>query len=127
MLSNGNQVLKEQFTDGKLSDSGNHAMFASYLKWYFEALGGISLTENAVGFSKISVNPYFNDEVTKIKTSINTMQGKIDTKTIFKKNHWHYYLSLPNKIEYTLGTNLKSFTITKKKTESRTNLHFCQK
>lgn len=127
MLSNGNQVLKEQFTDGKLSDSGNHAMFASYLKWYFEALGGISLTENAVGFSKISVNPYFNDEVTKIKTSINTMQGKIDTKTIFKKNHWHYYLSLPNKIEYTLGTNLKSFTITMKKTESRTSLHFCQK
>ena len=80
-----------------------------------------------MGFSKISVNPYFNDEVTKIKTSINTMQGKIDTKTIFKKNHWHYYLSLPNKIEYTLGTNLKSFTITMKKTESRTNLHFCQK
>ena len=127
MLSNGNQVLKEQFTDGKLSDSGNHAMFASYLKWYFEALGGISLTENAVGFSKILVNPYFNDELTTVQTSINTIQGKINTETILRKNNWHYYLSLPNKIEYTLGENLKSFNMTIKKLDNRINLHFSQK
>lgn len=112
MLHSGNQVLKEQFIHHVNSDSANHAMFSSYLKWYFEAIGGISLENNTAAFSKIILNPYFNKEMGNTQISINTIHGLISVITNYD-NGLLYQVTLPKKIQYIIGKDLKNMSLRK--------------
>ncbi|MEG0593172.1 MAG: family 78 glycoside hydrolase catalytic domain [Coprobacillus sp.] len=75
MLSGGNKVLAELFVGKHLSY--NHAMFASYQQWYYQALGGIQIKEDAVGFNKVNLSPYFSKRVHEFSCHIQTKQGEL--------------------------------------------------
>ncbi|WP_282805686.1 family 78 glycoside hydrolase catalytic domain [Lactobacillus isalae] len=107
MLKSGDQVLKEKLRNNETSDSANHAMFASYLKWYYEALGGICVDEYAEGFDKIKINPYLTPKISNINTSLNTIHGLIKTSTKFEDSVFLYQVKLPRKIKYTVSDKLK--------------------
>ncbi len=101
MIKNGNQVLSELFiVDGANYASCNHAMFSSYQQWYFEALAGIKLDTNAIGFNKIIINPYFASCTNQVSCKI-----KVGNEEI--KVNWHrskdgniiYEVDVPKKIE----------------------------
>ncbi|BDO02865.1 hypothetical protein KAM622c_24520 [Klebsiella quasipneumoniae subsp. quasipneumoniae] len=47
--------MKEFFGDN-LNGSNNHAMFSSYTSWLFQALGGITVAEEAVGADVILIS-----------------------------------------------------------------------
>ncbi|VEC54934.1 Bacterial alpha-L-rhamnosidase [Klebsiella aerogenes] len=62
MLKNDASTLKEFFGDN-LNGSNNHAMFSSYSSWLFQALGGITVAEEAVGADVILISPSFTDTI----------------------------------------------------------------
>lgn len=107
MLSDGNLALKEKLRSNESSDSANHAMFSSYLKWYYQALGGISLADDAVASDKIIVAPYLSSQLNNVKMSFNTVKGLIRTKTKIEDNKFQYIISLPQSIKYELSSQLK--------------------
>lgn len=114
MLADGNMALKEKLRENESSDSANHAMFASYLKWYYQALGGISLADDAVASDKIVINPYLSPQVGNIKMYFNTVQGLIKTQVKIKDNKYKYAISFPQNIKYELSSQLKQGQISLK-------------
>lgn len=107
MLSNGNKALAELFVGKHLSL--NHAMFASYQQWYYQGLAGVKICEDAVGFNKIMLEPYFSKIVNKVECKIKTKSGVIISNWSRSKTVITWEISIPQyvKSEIILPQNLK--------------------
>ncbi|MBP2058191.1 alpha-L-rhamnosidase [Lactobacillus colini] len=123
MLKRGNKILEEQFVHHP-ADSANHAMFSSYIKWYFEAIGGIKLLEETAGLNKIELSPYFNSELGNTEISINTIHGLIEVKTIYSKKCIKYQVSLPKNVDYQISDELKDFDLNESEVDERRIMTF---
>lgn len=98
MLSCGSKAMAELFMGEHYSD--NHAMFTSFLQWYYEAYGGISIDETAQGFDKIRIAPFFSKRVNEASCKIKTKHGEICSnwkRDAHGKIHWD--LQVPEGIE----------------------------
>lgn len=77
MLASGNRALAEQFETGL--SSYNHAMFSSYLQWFYQGLGGIRVADDAVGADKIELRPHFSASTDAVTCSLMTCRGEVST------------------------------------------------
>lgn len=98
MLKTGNKALAELFIGEQLSL--NHAMFASYQQWYYQGLAGIQIDEEAVGFHKIRLSPYFSKKVQHVECSIQTKQGMIQSSWQRKNHEIIWTINVPEHIQY---------------------------
>lgn len=124
MLASGDQVLKEKLRHNEAADSANHAMFSSYLKWYYEALGGISISKDAIGFSKVLIDPFLTNELPMTKVKMNTIYGIIETKTEIRDKNYKYTVVIPKEIEYELGPKILSYSLKKEDLKTKIKLTF---
>ncbi|WP_334340157.1 family 78 glycoside hydrolase catalytic domain [Companilactobacillus sp. HBUAS56275] len=108
MLSNGNQVLSELFRNKH--SSANHAMFSSYIQWYYEALGGIQISNSAVGCSDIIINPYFDKGTNHVDCQLKTVAGTIQSKWQRIDQQIELQLQIPKDITYHLNISDKYHT-----------------
>lgn len=101
MLSNGSGAMAELFAGESFSD--NHAMFTSFVQWYYEALAGIQIQKDAIGFNKIRALPYFSKQVQEVKSHIDTIHGRIESN--WKRHHDRivWLLRVPKEIECEIG------------------------
>ncbi|MGG5340948.1 family 78 glycoside hydrolase catalytic domain [Enterococcus sp. AZ192] len=107
MLGSGNKSLAELFVGDHYSK--NHAMFASYQQWYFEALAGITISEEAIGFSKITINPYFSKRLNQFTATISTKNGEIKSSWYRVEEKIVLKVALPKSIDYKI--DLRSYEI----------------
>ncbi|HAM30196.1 MAG TPA: alpha-L-rhamnosidase, partial [Erysipelotrichaceae bacterium] len=109
MLSSGSKAMAELF--GGTNYSYNHAMFTSFVQWYFEALGGIQIAQDAIGFNKIMCKPYFSCELDHCDARVETVHGTIESswKRINGKIEWQ--LSVPEAIECILPEERSDATL----------------
>ncbi|MBR2682046.1 MAG: family 78 glycoside hydrolase catalytic domain [Atopobiaceae bacterium] len=77
MLASGNKALAEQFE--MFLSSYNHAMFSSYLQWFYQGLGGIRVADDARGCDRVEIRPYFSPLTDKVSCSLMTRRGAIRT------------------------------------------------
>lgn len=77
MLASGNGTLAEQFET--FLSSYNHAMFSSYLQWFYQGLGGIRVADDAVGCDHVEIRPYFSEATDHVACSLATRLGTIRT------------------------------------------------
>ena len=77
MLASGNKALAEQFE--MFLSSYNHAMFSSYLQWFYQGLGGIRVADDACGCNRVDLRPYFSPLTDKVDCSLVTRHGVIRT------------------------------------------------
>lgn len=75
MLANGSGALAEQFH--VTVDSYNHAMFSSYVQWFYEALGGIKVASDAVAANHVEIRPYFSPATDHVRASYPTPAGSV--------------------------------------------------
>lgn len=75
MLSNGNGVLAEQFET--FLSSFNHAMFSSYAQWFWQALAGIRVADDACACDRVELRPYFSKRCDFVRASFATRKGTI--------------------------------------------------
>ncbi|MDO4538320.1 MAG: alpha-L-rhamnosidase C-terminal domain-containing protein, partial [Coriobacteriales bacterium] len=78
MLATGNKALAEQFQT--FLSSFNHAMFSSYLQWFYQGLGGIRVADDARGCNKLELRPYFSKAVQHVRCSYLTRYGEVRTE-----------------------------------------------
>lgn len=114
MLASGSKAMAELF--GGTNYSYNHAMFTSFVQWYFEALGGIGIAPDAIGFDKIICKPYFSSALDYCEARVETIHGTIESswKRINGKIEWH--LTVPETIEYVLPEEMSNITLNLKHT-----------
>lgn len=77
MLASGNKALAEQFN--AFLSSYNHAMFSSYLQWFYQGLGGIRVADDAVGANKVVLRPHFSKNTDRVSCALETRQGVVRT------------------------------------------------
>lgn len=75
MLGSGAKAMAELFAGESYSD--NHAMFTSFLQWYYQALAGLSIEEEAVGFNRMVLQPYFSARLDFVEAGIETIHGPV--------------------------------------------------
>lgn len=78
MLANGSRALSEQFH--VTVDSYNHAMFSSYVQWFYEALGGIKVAEDAVKADHVEIRPYFSGQTDRVSATYPTPAGNVTVR-----------------------------------------------
>ncbi len=93
MLAKGSKILEEQFFN-KYS-SYNHAMFSSYVQWYYQGLAGIRVEDDAIGSNKLSFSPYFSKNMNKFNCSYQSNQGAIEVSWYRANDKVTYELELP--------------------------------
>lgn len=98
MLKSGNRTLSELFVGQQLSL--NHAMFASYQQWYYQGLAGIQICEDAVGFNKIKLSPYFSKQINRFECTIETNQGIITSSWQRNQGDIIWKIKVPSHIQY---------------------------
>ena len=82
MLASGNKALAEQFE--MFLSSYNHAMFSSYLQWFYQGLGGIRIADDACGCDRVELRPYFSPLTNEVNCSLTTPRGAI--RTMWKRD-----------------------------------------
>ncbi len=75
MLASGSGVLAEEFH--AFLSSYDHAMFSSYVQWMYQALGGISIADDAVAANRIVVAPFFSKLTDHVRCAYRTPQGEL--------------------------------------------------
>lgn len=75
MLANGSGALAEMFEP--TVDSYNHAMFSSYVQWFYEALGGITVADDAVAANHVRIQPYFSHDTDRMAATYPTPAGNV--------------------------------------------------
>ena len=93
MLASGNGALAEQFKT--FLSSYNHAMFSSYLQWFYQGLGGIRVADDAVGCDHVEIRPYLSEQTDHVECSFATRLGTIHTKWIRDDNGVHLTYDVP--------------------------------
>lgn len=111
MLTDNSATLKEYFGDNQ-HGSCNHAMFSSYVSWFYQGLGGISVQDQAIGSDQIIIEPFFADTINYVECEHKTNHGQIYCKWYRFETHIELVISVP--------FNLKTCTLV---LDKRYNLH----
>lgn len=98
MLSNGNKALAELFAGE--SYSYNHAMFSSFVQWYYQGLAGISAAPDALGFDHVILAPYFSRNMDSVNAEVGTIHGLICSKWERKDGKIFWHVEIPEGITY---------------------------
>ncbi|WP_315110046.1 family 78 glycoside hydrolase catalytic domain [Clostridium intestinale] len=77
MLKGGQNVLSEHVHGNWSEGSDNHAMYSSYIQWFYEGLGGINISQDAFGADKVFIKPYFEEEIDFVKCKYSSIKGDI--------------------------------------------------
>lgn len=107
MLESGSGVLSELFVGDHFSM--NHAMFTSYQVFYYKGLAGIYIDDDAIGFNKITLKPYFAHTMNHYSCSVDTIHGKIESTWNKTNNGYEWIIKVPNTIQYQL--DLKGYHV----------------
>jgi alpha-L-rhamnosidase len=79
MISQGATTIWErwEYETGREMNSHNHPMYGSIGAWFYRALAGISLAEDAVGFDRILIRPRLAEGLSFVRSSLDTVRGPI--------------------------------------------------
>jgi alpha-L-rhamnosidase len=95
MLENGATTLWEHWELSDNTYSHNHPMFGSVSEWFYKGLGGVHPAPDAVGFDKILIKPQPVGDLNWVKTSYDSVRGKIVSDWERKGNRFKLRLRVP--------------------------------
>lgn len=99
MIGHGATTIWESW---KGLNSRNHPMFGSVSEWFYRGLGGINPAEDAVGFDKIILKPFFTDSLQWMNASYYSVRGLIESSWKRDKNNLVYEFTIPGNTEATV-------------------------
>ena len=97
MLERGQSTLSEYFVYGE-PGSDNHAMYSSYIQWFYEGLAGINISKNSYGASDVFIKPYFEEDIDFIKCKYKSIKGYIVSEWIKDKEGILLHIEIPSNL-----------------------------
>ncbi|KGY14001.1 rhamnosidase [Vibrio tubiashii] len=76
MLQDNSGSLNEFFGEN-YNGSYNHAMFSSYVSWFYSGLAGISIDSNACAADRVTIQPYFEPKIEQVDCRFDSARGEI--------------------------------------------------
>lgn len=97
ILEDGQTTLSEYLNGDDGAD--NHAMYSSYIQWFYEGLAGINITEDSCGADKVIIKPYFEEEIDFVQCKVNSVRGDIVCNWNRDKGSIMLHIEKPNNIK----------------------------
>jgi alpha-L-rhamnosidase len=97
MLERGQSTLSEYFIYGE-PGSDNHAMYSSYIQWFYEGLAGINILENSYGASDVFIKPYFEEDIDFVKCKYKSIKGYIVSDWMKDKESISLHIEIPSNL-----------------------------
>lgn len=97
MFKCGKTALSEQFNMKNCSH--NHAMLSSYTQWFYEALAGITVLDEAVGTNKLMLKPYFSELIDNFECNFKSYSGEIKSSWKREREEITWNFSIPKEIK----------------------------
>jgi hypothetical protein len=85
-------TLSERWDQG---GSNNHVMFGSIDDWFYKALAGIGIDEKQPAYQHIIIKPFIAPDLSFVKASINTINGKVSSHWTLKNGDYSLAVSIP--------------------------------
>ena len=85
-------TLSERWDQG---GSNNHVMFGSIDDWFYRSLAGIRIDEQQPAFRHIVIKPFIAPDLSFVKASINTINGKVSSHWRLKNGNYSLAVSIP--------------------------------
>jgi len=81
MIARGATTLWELWQEkaGPSMNSHNHAMFGSIGAWFYQALGGINVESDGVGYRHIRIQPQVVRDLTYVSATVETLRGTVSS------------------------------------------------
>ena len=80
MMSNGATTLWETWAQSDNVYSQNHPMFGSVSEWLFRCLGGINPADDAVGFDRVRIAPFFAPDLDWVESRYDSVRGPLSVR-----------------------------------------------
>lgn len=95
MIQNEATTVWERFELKKspVMNSHNHPMYGAIGYWFYAYLAGIIPTEP--GFRRVSIKPYFPDELTSCHAVVDTIQGEISVRWSKRYGKLYLFIQIP--------------------------------
>lgn len=90
----GLTTLTEQW-DPRKGNSYNHFMMGQIEEWFYQSLGGIVPDEKNPGFKHFFIQPEIVGDMTFVKTSYNSVYGKIVSNWVKKEKQLIFRVEIP--------------------------------
>lgn len=118
ILKDGQSTLSEYINGGH--GSNNHAMFSSYVQWFYEGLAGINILEDSKGADKVIIKPYFEEDIDFVECKYKSIKGDIVSNWRRDKNDILIHIQKPGNLNMCLlgldkkyKNNVQEYTIEK--------------
>ncbi|MCM8711534.1 glycoside hydrolase family 78 protein [Clostridium sp. SYSU_GA19001] len=98
MLKDGQSVLSEHVHDWP-AGADNHAMYTSYIQWFYEGLAGINILKDSFGADKIFIKPYFEEEIEFVECKYKSIKGVIESNWKRYKNNILISIKKPSNLK----------------------------
>lgn len=97
MLERNQSTLSEYFAYGE-PGSDNHAMYSSYIQWFYEGLAGINISKNSYGASDVFIKPYFEEDIDFVQCKYKSIKGYIVSDWIKDKENILLHIEIPSNL-----------------------------
>ena len=96
-------------------NSFNHYSLASCGEWFYTHMLGINPVEDAPGWERVRISPYFDKRISQLSGSYITDKGKISVSIQIEGKDISYKLTLPQKVSVAFDFNNQVLSFTEKK------------
>jgi alpha-L-rhamnosidase len=101
MLERGQSTLCEYFLYGE-PGSDNHAMYSSYIQWFYEGLAGINISKNSYGANEVFIKPYFEEDIDFVQCKYKSIKGDIVSNWNRDKGNILLHIEKPSNLKVCL-------------------------
>ena len=97
MLKRGQSTLSEYFIYGE-PGSDNHAMYSSYIQWFYEGLAGINISKDSYGANEVFIKPYFEEAIDFVQCKYASVKGDIVSNWRKDKESIELHIKIPSNL-----------------------------
>ncbi|GKU26472.1 family 78 glycoside hydrolase catalytic domain [Clostridium folliculivorans] len=97
MIKREQSTLSEYFVYGE-PGSDNHAMYSSYIQWFYEGLAGINIAEDSYGANKIFIKPYFEEDIDFVHCKYKSIKGDIVSNWMKDNDEILWHIEIPRNL-----------------------------
>jgi Bacterial alpha-L-rhamnosidase. len=98
MLKDGQSTLSEHVNDWP-EGADNHAMYSSYVQWFYEGLAGINISKDSYGADELVIKPYFEEDIDFVECKYKSIKGDIVSNWNRNKDNISLHIEIPRNLK----------------------------
>jgi Bacterial alpha-L-rhamnosidase. len=91
-------IEKEDINDWP-EGADNHAMYSSYVQWFYEGLAGIKVSKDSYGTDEVFIKPYFEEDIDFVECKYKLIKGHIVSNWNRNEGNISLHIEIPRNLK----------------------------